>query len=412
MSRHSLALVVLLALLIPVALTQAQEAPTELIDLALANLSARLGSEVTLTDLKAWTWAEQFFADTSLGCPAPDGVYSQVQTRGFQILFTTYDDVEYDYRVSADGQIVVLCAEGRPAEALPPTPTPGPGDPVPCDPAADPTYLAPRVEVGKEARVTRDGLPSNLRSAPATTGELLVQIPSGARFSVVGGPQCGEEMVWWQATYGSFTGWVAEGQDADYYIEPLGPAPLGAANAGEMARLNAFQHDSPVTAVLFVTDGQIAAGYEDGTVRLWDAAGDAEQTPLAGEPHAAAVTALAAIQPDAAALGLTEAQPRLASGDAAGTVIFWDPVAQAQLATVAAHDDAVISMAFSVDGTLLATAGADGAVKLWNAATGAEIAVITQFSGAVTSLAFNAQGDLLTTGSADGGVWVWGLPAQ
>ena len=408
MTRRLFPLLVLTALLLLPGAALAQDEPPDVIDRALADLSERLGAPVTLAQFAIWNWAEAYYPDTSLGCPAPDAMYAQVQTRAYRFILTTYDNAVYDYRVSADGNIVVLCQEGQPAP-VEPTATPAPGAPAPCDPATDPAYLAPRVAVGELARVTLDGIPSNLRAEPATSGALLVQIPPGGRFEVTDGPACGEEMVWWQVAYRDRTGWVAEGRDEDYYIEPLGPEPLGVANAAQIGRLRAFRHDSPVTAIAFVGDGLAAAGHEDGTVNLWDAAEGAVLAPLAGEGHSAAVSALAAILPDAVALGLAEATPLLASGDVTGVVIVWDPAARSQAARVEAHTGAVTSMAFSADGSMLATVGADGALKLWDTATGVMLLMVDGV-GPALSVMFNAAGNLLITGGADGSVTVWGLP--
>lgn len=82
-----------------------------------------------------------------------------------------------------------------------------------------PGALAPRLVIGGRA-VVLPGAPNRIRSTPSTGGTFVTQIPSGETFDVLGGPECADGIVWWQVSYGSATGWTAEGVDA-YFVEPL-----------------------------------------------------------------------------------------------------------------------------------------------------------------------------------------------
>ena len=58
----------------------------------------------------------------------------------------------------------------------------------------------------------------------------------------------------------------------------------------------------------------------------------------------------------------------LATGDESGTVRLWDlteGTAEPEMASFAAHQDAITDLCFSPDGKLLATVGADFSVALW-----------------------------------------------
>ncbi|MBN1967161.1 MAG: hypothetical protein JW910_21080, partial [Anaerolineae bacterium] len=89
----------------------------------------------------------------------------------------------------------------------------------PCD-----GLVPPRLSVGAAARVlTPYGL--SLKNEPMTgaSGALEVgSLPFGAVVTVLDGPRCNYGYRWWQVqTPGGLTGWAAEGDSADYYMEPV-----------------------------------------------------------------------------------------------------------------------------------------------------------------------------------------------
>jgi WD40 repeat protein len=64
-------------------------------------------------------------------------------------------------------------------------------------------------------------------------------------------------------------------------------------------------------------------------------------------------------------IALTPDGTVLAAGYQDGTVRLWDMDTGEQLTVLEGHTDRVVSLAFSPDGTLLASGGADGTVRLW-----------------------------------------------
>ena len=75
-------------------------------DAARADLAARLdidAEEPELVGLMPDEWG-----DTSLGCPDEDTAYAQVVTSGYSVMLD-HMGTEYEYHVSSDGAIVVLC---------------------------------------------------------------------------------------------------------------------------------------------------------------------------------------------------------------------------------------------------------------------------------------------------------------
>ena len=62
-----------------------------------------------------------------------------------------------------------------------------------------------------------------------------------------------------------------------------------------------------------------------------------------------------------------------------------------------AHRSAVLSVAFSRDGTILASASKDKTVKLWNTADGSLRAELPAFKDRVSAVAFSPTEDVLAT---------------
>jgi uncharacterized protein YgiM (DUF1202 family) len=240
----SLRYLLILLLLLPAALpAQAQEVPA-VIDRALADLSSRVGQTVTVGSLWAWQWEASLYPDTSLGCPVPGQAYAQVPTGGIRFLLD-YRGVTYDYRVSTDGQIVILCDGVQPV--LVDAPVTVPEAPVVTDPDARELcvgLLPSRLLAGEPARVFTNVPSLRLRDAPSLQGEIIARMPGGSALQVLDGPSCDPNgrVVWWQVEYAGLTGWTAESQGNFYFLdtqvvatppelptepaEPVEPAPV------------------------------------------------------------------------------------------------------------------------------------------------------------------------------------------
>lgn len=152
-----------------------------------------------------------------------------------------------------------------------------------------------------------------------------------------------------------------------------------------------------VWSVALGLDGRAAAGYVDGTIRLW-ARGELLETPAMA--HTDGVYALAY------SLDGTV----LASGGGDNLVRLWDAATGTALTEpLAGHTNWVMSLAYSPDGSLFVTSGIDGTLILWDV-SGVELARLdTGHTDYVRDLAFNADGSLLASASADGTVRLWDM---
>ena len=239
----------------------AQEPPSW-VQLAVNELGRNLGYEVTLSQLSSWTWEQMTFDDNTLGC---DRGFRASGNTGF-IVKLLYNDTEYDYRVSSDGSIVYQCwaGEGNTESNAVSSPTVVPNvsggyqpntqayqpGTVVCT-GALPSYLSVDIPAMSVASVSL-----NIRDQPgATTADSVrgLLLPGGI-VSIIGGPYCVNNMTWWNVSHEPNTGqvvsgWIAEGDSVDYWLQPYGGVPP--INPTNALRLRAVAQ-SPLTTSLAV----------------------------------------------------------------------------------------------------------------------------------------------------------------
>lgn len=97
--------------------------------------------------------------------------------------------------------------------------------------------LPSRLSVGSQARVL-PGTPNNVRSTYSTTGALVGTLPGGTVFSITGGPQCAEGILWWQIYVSGIVGWTGELQGTSYWVEPASTDSTGATITVRVSVLN------------------------------------------------------------------------------------------------------------------------------------------------------------------------------
>ncbi len=156
-----------------------------------------------------------------------------------------------------------------------------------------------------------------------------------------------------------------------------------------------------VTVLAYSPGGRtLAAGYQDGAIRLWDLVSHR----LIG---AASVNAV----PLALAFAGGGATLEVADSDAVGS---WNLANQARIALrPLAGESNGDSVAFSSDGTMIATGGRDGITRLWDAATQQEIGTpMSSDANPVDAVAFSPDGTTLAAANTDGNVQLWNTVTQ
>ena len=102
---------------------------------------------------------------------------------------------------------------------LPPSPTPDPSN-IPACPGTKPT----RLQVGMNAEVTTSGMAPqlSLRAEPGMGAGKVHVIAAGRDLVILRGPVCADESYWWYIrSEQGFEGWAREGDNEDYWIDPL-----------------------------------------------------------------------------------------------------------------------------------------------------------------------------------------------
>lgn len=185
---------------------------------------------------------------------------------------------------------------------------------------------------------------------------------------------------------------VTASQDRTVRIWPVKPSAV---------EERIFELGSPVCFASFSPDGRwVFTAERQGPVRVWDR--------LSGESF-----------PDTAHRYLRES-PRpfpACSFDGANLLTFYGRAVQVsdlnavgQLKAVLAHDDLVLTVAWSPDGSGFATGARDGGVRMWDGRSMVPRTGDYHHDHAVLSLDFAPDGQLLLTGSSDRTARLWSVP--
>jgi WD40 repeat protein len=165
--------------------------------------------------------------------------------------------------------------------------------------------------------------------------------------------------------------------------------------------------DDAVQSVVWSPDGKWLAAGGFRRIRIWETGGytvAAEVKDLVGR-----VPALA-FSPDSSLLVAADGVETQS-----GVIRVWDVLQSGRLDPLArwtAHDDTILDLKISPDGTTLASAGVDTQVKLWRIPGFEALGTLEGHNGHVTSLAFHADGSVLVSGGADGEVKIWELKTR
>jgi WD40 repeat protein len=153
------------------------------------------------------------------------------------------------------------------------------------------------------------------------------------------------------------------------------------------------------TALAFSGDGRLlAAGSEEGAVRIWEVRSGKEQGTLVD--HSAPLCKVLS-------LAFSRNTRFLAAAGEDHAIRLWDPDRAELRETLRGHDGAVRSVAFAPDSQTLASAGNDGTVRLWDVSRAKPGTPRDRHTERINSVAFSRDGRWLATGSNDKTVKLW-----
>lgn len=449
--RKLVLLLLLLCLALP---AQAQESiPPRGFFIALADLNIRIGQNIRLVCSDAndgssckmsnvglnWGWELLQYADAGLDCPEAGQFYTQGTISAYRYFFI-WENINYEYRQYAfGGDPAFLCATStagnvrlkvdaqalanpstiaNPNEIIPSV-TPNLPTLAPAAPLTSTCTLPPRLSINQPARVT-PGLPNNLRSQAGLNQPLIAQIPGETQIQILGGPVCADGINWWQIQLNAQIGWTGEGQNADYWLEPLPTAApptatnlviptttpvISTSNAAQLQKFTTLSAASPIVWSGYglmalsspdLNTNQALLIYDTGTTqtppRRLDIGGtvlDAAFNPFF-DPNRPTLAVLAAIN---------------AVGTSNRVLQFWQPFTGQEQFSVNVAVDAH-HLAFSPDGKTVAVASGEAIpspttthkIVLWDAQTTQPIGELAH-EGYISDLAFSPDGNTLASGN-------------
>ncbi|KAL3325988.1 hypothetical protein AABB24_036944 [Solanum stoloniferum] len=144
-----------------------------------------------------------------------------------------------------------------------------------------------------------------------------------------------------------------------------------------------------VTSVASSSSSQIASGYAEGSIRIWDSDKGICETTLNG--HKGAVTALR----------YNKLGSLLASGSKDNDIILWDVVGETGLFRLRGHRDQVTDLVFLDSDKKLVTASKDKFLRVWDLDTQHCMQIISGHHTEIWSIDIDPEERFLVTGSAD-----------
>lgn len=141
----------------------------------------------------------------------------------------------------------------------------------------------------------------------------------------------------------------------------------------------------------------LAAGGEDGTVRIWDGRDGELVRELRGDEKSVYAVAWS---PDG---------ERLAAGGESDAIYLWDRRSGEVIHKLQGYEGFVYGVIWSVDGETVASCTMDRTLRLWDAESGRLVSELKGHEGPVYDLAMSPDGRRLATGGMQGSVWIWGM---
>lgn len=203
----------------------------------------------------------------------------------------------------------------------------------------------------------------------------------------------GRRQLGWHRLEGPATLW-AFGPGARHLASASDDLSVWEVAAGDLAA--SWRQPCWVTAVAFSPDENLlAAGYDDGAVRLWAWRDQRLVREIRG--HKRAVSALA----------FDRDGGRLASAGEDKNIYLWEMKKGNKIGALVGHTDRIPAVAWHPDGRRLYSAGWDTTARVWDVDSCEPIILLNSHAGQVYTLALSADGCLLACADSANAVHIW-----
>jgi WD40 repeat protein len=165
---------------------------------------------------------------------------------------------------------------------------------------------------------------------------------------------------------------------------------------GEKSRAYIPERSQVLCVALGQENRLLACGLDSGEIRLRDSADGRLRSTFGGQ-NVGAVHGVA----------FEPAGSRLAAGGEDGSIRLWDVAAGTEIRKLEGHAGPVKAVAYSPNGRLIASGGSDSSVRIWDVETGRELRTLRGHGATVNTVAFSPDGQWLATGSADATTSMW-----
>ncbi len=98
---------------------------------------------------------------------------------------------------------------------------------------------------------------------------------------------------------------------------------------------------------------------------------------------------------------------RIATLGGDNTALVWDSMLTERQLVLSGHTEAINSLDWSPDFTMLVTASQDGTARIWDATSGQELMRLVGHTAGINQVAWSPDGDFIASGGKDGTVWIW-----
>lgn len=147
---------------------------------------------------------------------------------------------------------------------------------------ACPNSLPPRLTIGAAAEIA-PGQPNTVRAGPTVEALNLGLLTAGTVITVIDGPVCADDFIWWEVGSVEISGWTVAGDADEYYLEPvtLAPGETPTCNGlpidpdfalGSLAVVD-FNEQTAESALRLLSDPEdeeiaVAQAYNDNTLQI------------------------------------------------------------------------------------------------------------------------------------------------